>query len=141
MISPAWNCRSWTVKKIEQRPWSHLSFLEKLERFSIPLREHIIYRALMRIPSRLYSELAMVITGSPLHLRYKTLNPRWDLIDQYGHVSDDDAVADIDSHAGIVFFKSRGYRILSHPTLLARIMARHEAVIVQKSSSDGRGVL
>lgn len=50
-------------------------------------------------------------------LRYRTLFPRWDLIEPYGDVSDDDAVADIDPHAAVRFFKSRGYEILSHSAL------------------------
>ena len=132
MIAPAWHCRSWTVKKIEQRPWTELTFIEKIERFSIPLREHIVFRTLWVLPMRLWTELVMLFSESRMALRFKVLYPRWDLIEKYGHVSDDDAVSDIDSHAGICFFKTRGYRILSHPNLLRRLLARHEAVIVKK---------
>jgi SAM-dependent methyltransferase len=134
LIAPAWNCRSWTVSKIEQRPWADLSILEKSERCSIPLREHIFYRALMAMPMRLWTELLMLFTERRLPLRFRVLYPRWDLIEKYGHVSDDDAVANIESHAGIVFFKTRNYQILSHPSLLSRLMARGEAVVVQKNT-------
>ena len=132
MIAPAWNCRSWTVKKIEQRPCSELSVVEKIERYSIPIREHIAYRALMAVPSRLWTEFVMLFTARKLLLQFKVLYPRWDLIEKYGHVSDDYAVASIDPHSAIAFFKTRNYRVLSHPSLLSRLLARGEAVIVQK---------
>ena len=133
MLAPAWHCRSWTVKKIEVIPWSELFFMQKIERLLIPVRASLIFRALVAAPRRLIVELKMSITTEPLTLSYRSLYPRWDLIEKYGHVSDDDAVADIDAHAGIAFFKSRGYSVLSHPTLLARLLARGEAVIVRKS--------
>ena len=50
-------------------------------------------------------EIQLVFRKKPLSLRYKALHPRWGLIAQYGHISDDDAVADIDPHAGFVSSK------------------------------------
>jgi SAM-dependent methyltransferase len=133
LIAPAWNCRPWTVKKLVQRPWQELSLLEKMERLLIPLREHVVYRALSALPKRLYDECALFFSrGQNLHLRYLSLHPRWDLIEKYGHVSDDDAVASIDPHACILYFKSRGYRIVSHPTFLSRMLSRHEPVNIMK---------
>ena len=133
LIAPAWNCRSWTVKKIEQLPWVELSMLEKLERLSIPLRELLVIRAMGALPFRLWAEVKLALQGNyNFPLRFKTLQPRWDLIDRFGHVSDDDAVSHIDPHAGICFFRSRGYQILSHPTLAQRLTSRHEPLIVRK---------
>ena len=86
----------------------------------------------MALPKRVLSEIELALGAKTLDLPYKALQPRWDLIEQYGHVSDDDAVADIDPHAGICFFKSRGYEIMSHPSLLSRLVARHEPLIVRK---------
>jgi SAM-dependent methyltransferase len=133
LIAPAWNCRSWTVKKLEQRSWSDLNLVEKLERISIPLREHALFRALKALPARIWSELSSCLCPSrQRRLSYKSLSPRWDLIDLYGHVSDDDALADIDLHAAIIFFRSRGYRIVSHQGFLRRILCRSESLVVQK---------
>lgn len=133
LIAPAWNCRSWTVKKIEQRSVSELSWLERIERYSIPIREMLVVRALLALPLRILGELKLGIhRKSGMPLRYKALHPRWDLIDRFGHVSDDDAVADIDPHAGICFFRSRGYQIISHPNWIKRITARHEPLLVRK---------
>jgi len=133
LIAPAWNCRSWTVKKIEQRPISELNMVEWVEKILIPIRELILVRALFALPQRLLAELKHVVRGATSSpLRYKELRPRWDLIERYGHVSDDDAVANIDPHAAICFFRSRGYQIISHSTRFRRLTARHEPVIVRK---------
>lgn len=132
LIAPAWNCRSWTVKKIEHRPMSQLSWLERIERWSIPFRECLFVRACIAFPNRIFSEIKLALGVKFLPLRYKALQPRWDLIEQYGHVSDDDALADIDPHAAICFFKSRGYEISSHPTILTRLLAKHESLIARK---------
>lgn len=133
LLAPAWHCRPWTVKKLEARPWLELSFLEKLERLSIPIREHVVFRASLALFQRCWSEFSMWRAGNKeVSLRYRKLYPSWELIKQFGHVSDDDAVADIDSHAAILFFQSRGYKIISHPSFLHRMFARHEPVSVQK---------
>jgi hypothetical protein len=130
-MAPAWNCRSWTVKKLHQRSYKTLNFLEKIQKLMIPLREHIWFRAISCLPGRFYDELRL-LTQKPIDLRYKSLHPRWDLIEEFDHVSDDDAASDIDPHSAICFFKSRNYEIVSHPTWISRMAARHEPVIVRK---------
>ena len=90
LIAPAWNCRPWIVKKLEDRSYSVLSISESIGKFLIPLRELIIVRALIAFPKRLWGELGL-LTGLKQPLRYRALSPRWDLIEKYGHVSDDDA--------------------------------------------------
>ncbi len=94
-----------------------------------------MFRAAVALPNRLWSEFLMWLNPKrELPLRYVKLYPRWDLIEKYGHVSDDDAVANIDSHAAIVFFKTRGYSVYSHPNFIRRLLARHEAILIKKSS-------
>ncbi len=132
LIAPAWNCRSWTVKKIEQRPMSELSWLERIERWSIPLRELLVVGAGIAFPKRVWGECSLAFGAKYVSCRKKSLYPRWDLIEKYGHVADDDAVADIDPHSGICFFKSRGYEIISHTSLLSRLIARHKPLIARK---------
>jgi hypothetical protein len=131
LIAPAWNCRSWTVEKLKDRAYNELGWLKRIEKALIPLRELFLVRALVTLPKRVLGEITM-LSNTPLPLRFKPLSPRWDLIEKYGHISDDDAYADIDPHAGIGFFKTRGYEVLSHKTLLSRILSRHEPVIVKK---------
>lgn len=131
LIAPAWNCRSWTVKKLEERAYIELSWEERIEKALIPMRELFLMRALIALPKRMLGEINLLFS-KPLSLRFKRLSPRWDMVEKYGHVSDDDALADIDPHAGICFFKTRGYKLLSHKTLLSRLLSRHEPVIVKK---------
>jgi SAM-dependent methyltransferase len=131
LIAPAWNCRPWTVQKLAQRRYDALSLTDKVKKLLIPVRESIYVRAVASLPGRLHDELRLA-AGSAMPLRYKSLEPRWDLIEVYGHVSDDDALATIDPHTAVCFFKSRGYEIVSHRGALSRLMARHEAVVVRK---------
>jgi ubiquinone/menaquinone biosynthesis C-methylase UbiE len=132
LIAPAWNCRSWTVSKITMRSYKELTFLESIDKFTIPFREWIIYRALLTIPKRIASEIKYFLLKKPINLLFKPLTPRWDLIQKFGHISDDDALADIDPHNAILFFKSRGYYIMSHPTFMSRLLIRHGAIHVSK---------
>ena len=112
---------------------SELTWMERIERYSIPLREMLIVRALLALPHRIWGEVALWFQSkAAMPLRYKALQPRWDLIERYGHVSDDDAVADIDPHAGICYFRSRGYQIISHPNWIKRLAARHEPLLIRK---------
>lgn len=131
LIAPAWNCRSWTVKKLPQSPYGSLGFADRLRKLTIPLREHLFFRALRCFPGRVYDEVRLLL-NKPLELRFKPLSPQWDLILSYGHVSDDDAVADIDPHSAVCFFKSRGYDVISHPAFFSRVLARHEPVVAVK---------
>jgi ubiquinone/menaquinone biosynthesis C-methylase UbiE len=135
MIAPAWHCRSWTVKKLEYQTYSEINFLEGIQKFFIPFREHILYRALIALPRRLVLELLSLFGKKEIPLFFKKLYPKWDLIEKYGHVADDDACASICIHSAIIFFKSRNYKILSHKSFLERIMSRHGPIIVKKYAS------
>jgi SAM-dependent methyltransferase len=131
LLAPAWNCRRWTVKKLEVRPYRDLGMRDRLEKALIPLRELLAVRAVSALPKRMLGELKM-LAGRPTPLRYRPLSPRWDLIERLGHTSDDDAVADIDPHAAVCFFQTRGYDVCSHRSALARLLIRHESVMVRK---------
>lgn len=112
---------------------SELSWIERIERYAIPIREMLVIRALLALPFRVWGELMIEVQRkNNVSLRYTALQPRWDLIERYEHVSDDDAVANIDPHAGICFFRSRGYQIISHPNWIRRLMARHEPLLIRK---------
>jgi|SaaInlStandDraft_3_1057020.scaffolds.fasta_scaffold54284_1 SAM-dependent methyltransferase len=131
LIAQAWNCRPWTVKKLEQRPYSELTIAEKIGKFLIPIRNSLAFRFLLSIPKRLLRELK-AWKGGPVDVDYLTLTPRFDLWDRFEHISDDDAFVSMDAHSAIIYFKSRGYMILSHPSFLRRIFCRGEAVVVKK---------
>lgn len=132
LLAPAWNCRPWTVRKIQQRPYSDLNLIEKLEKLAIPLRNNLIYRMLMAIPSRAIGEIKVAFGGKNLELKYKKLDPDFTLWDKYDHIADDDAFISIDSHSAICWFRSRGWIIESHKTLFSRFSCRGEEILIKK---------
>jgi len=131
VLLPAWNCRPWTVKKLQQRPYSELSLSEKLGKALIPLRDHIVFRLLGSLPARLRRELRLLMRG-PIVLDYRALSPDFSLWERYEHISDDDAFISIDAHAAIIYFVSRGWSCPSHPTFGARFGCRGGEVIIVK---------
>lgn len=141
MLAPAWNCRAWTVKKLQQRPYNELKFSEKLEKFSIPVRNTLAYRFFFSVPFRIKREIAVLLGERKLALDYTPLRPDFSLWDRYPHISDDDAFVSMDSHAAILYFLSRGWQVVSHNGILSRLFCRGEEVVVRKpsySSSSGR---
>ena len=90
---------------------------KKFKKILIPLREHIAYRFTKALPLRLLDELKILFNIKP-KLRHKLLPVNIDLIKHFGHISDDDAYINIDSHAAITWYRARGFEILSHSFLL-----------------------
>ena len=131
MLAPAWNCRSWTVKKLQQRPYSELPVIDKLGKFFIPLRNNLVFRMLGSMPSRIYREIKLVL-GAPVSLDYKKLEPDFSLWEKYPHISDDDAFVSIDAHAALAYFVAKKWEILSHTSFISRFMCRGEEVVVRK---------
>lgn len=131
VINAAWNCRPWTVKKLQQRPYTELSVADKLGKFFIPMREHLLFRMADSLPGRLFRELKL-LEGSRVALEYSELEPDVSLWARYPHISDDDAFVSIDAHAALVYFASRRWNIVSHPTFMDRFGCRGEEIVVRK---------
>ncbi len=132
VLCPAWHCRAWTVKKLQQRRYSDLAIAEKLGKVLIPLRDSVFFRLLCVLPSRIWREFRMRISSGPIELDYRTLQPRYDLWGKYPHIPDDDAVASIDSHAALAYFASRKWRLISHPSFIKRFACRGGEFVVGK---------
>lgn len=130
VLSPAWNCRSWTVKKLEQRPYCELEFFEKIEKLLIPIRNSIVFRATTQLFTRFLLELKYSFL--PVKLVYKKLTPRFDLLKKYHHISDDDAFISIDSHSALIYFRKLKFNMISHPSLIKQMLARGEEIVIQK---------
>lgn len=133
VIGVAWNCRPWTVKKLQQRPYSELSLSEKIGKWLIPLRNNLYFRMFCSIPARLWREIRMA-AGMRLPLEYSDLHPDFTLWDRYEHISDDDAFVKIDAHSGINYFVSRGWACVSHPGFMRRFGCRGSEIVVIKPS-------
>lgn len=130
-LCPAWNCRPWTVKKLQQRPYSDLTIAERVGKFAIPLREWIVFRMVIAIPSRFWREFKLSL-GCSVSLDYRRLSPDFSLWDRFPHVSDDDAFVSMDAHAALAYFKSRRWYAVSHPGLFGRLICRGGGIVVQK---------
>lgn len=134
LLAPAWNCRSWASKGLPIRPYRELSWPERLSKLSIPIRNNLIWRAMFTLPARLYRELRFYFLRQSLPFDYKRLSPN---LDEYIY-TDCDAFTSMDSHAAILYYLSRGWRVMSHPTFIRRLLAKHEPVVVQKPSPTRR---
>jgi SAM-dependent methyltransferase len=126
LLAPAWHCRPWAAEGLEFRPAADLTRTQRLRKALIPFRNAILWRALFEAPRRLARELEMRLHAPPF--RYKRLSPN--LTEYVG--TDCDAFTSMDPHAAIVWFAARGWTVLSHPTVRARLLARHEPVVIQK---------
>lgn len=133
LLAPAWNCRPWTVQKLQQRPYSELTLKEKLGKLLIPFREFILFRLLCSLPNRFWREY-LLFSGYKIGLAYKPLTPRWDLMEKYPHIADDDAFISMDAHAAIAYFLSRGWKVPSHNGFFKRLFCRGEPIVVMKPS-------
>ena len=127
ILAPAWNVRTWASKALPVRPYAGLTLAEKLEKASIPLRNSLAWRALASLPARLWRE-ARVAGKARLAFEYRKLSPQFDT---YTY-TDCDAFTSMDPHAALTFFLSRGWQVLSHQGFGARMLARHEPVVVRK---------
>lgn len=127
ILAPAWNCRSWAAEGLPIRPYKELTWKQRAAKATIPIRDHILWRAAWAIPRRLLRELSR-LRGDAMAFTYQRLRPN---LSEYVY-TDSDAFTSMDPHASILFFQTRGWRVLSHPTAIARLSARHEAVVARK---------
>jgi SAM-dependent methyltransferase len=134
VLAPAWNCRPWTVKKLQIRPFSDLNAQERVEKALIPIRENLLWRALCSMPARLGRELQLARKVEKIPLDFTPLTPDFSLNERYPHISDDDAFVSIDAHAALAWFISRGCTANSHPSPISRIAVRGEAVVFVKAA-------
>lgn len=128
LLTPSWFCRPWAAKGLPVRSYLELSWPDRINKATIPLRNSLIWRSALILPARLFREIRAAIRSQPLSFEYRRLSPN---LAEYIY-TDCDAFASLDPHAAILYFKTRGWKVLSHPKFKCRIMARHQPVVVQK---------
>ena len=74
-LHPAWNCRSWQVKKLEVRPYSELTLSARIGKFLIPLRDNVLFRLVCNLPGRVMRELRLLFGDKAIPLDYRPLEP------------------------------------------------------------------
>jgi SAM-dependent methyltransferase len=127
VLAPAWHCRPWAAEGLEFRPYRELTLAQCIRKALIPLRNALWWRALFEMPRRLVREVRAG-SGRPIAFHYRRLSPN---LETYLG-TDSDAFTSMDPHAAIMWFATRGWAILSHPTFRIRIAARSEPVVVRK---------
>ncbi|MBI1748424.1 MAG: glycosyltransferase [Acidobacteria bacterium] len=128
-LAPAWHCRPWAAQGFEVRPWSDFDWKGRLIKATIPLRNALWFRAVQTLPRRLAREVQWLINRrDSTDLHYRKLDANYETY----WITDADACSAMDPHEMLMWFLSRGWKTLSHPTILKRLLARHGAIIVQK---------
>lgn len=126
-LAPAWQCRSWAAHGYPVRPYSDFKLWGKIIKFSIPLRNSLLWRSLFIFPKRLFGLLRFLITGKPVLLFYKKLKPNLDV----KWMSDSDAFNSMDPFLVILWFMSRGDSCLNYPGLLKALFVRTGALTLK----------
>ncbi|MBC8108797.1 MAG: methyltransferase domain-containing protein [Anaerolineae bacterium] len=129
-LLPAWHCVQYVCDGLAHRPYSDLTFRQRLVKFSLPMRKLPAAKAIAAMPARVARRIGWWLSGAkPTAFRFSSLKP------DYEHFweSDFDACSRLDSHEGVLFFKSRGYELLSpNGGTIRQLLTRHEPVTVRK---------
>lgn len=127
-LAPAWHVRPWAASGIPVRSYRDLPLRQKILKALLPILDSIVWQGLWRMPWRIARRLHWVLRRKPMKLKYKRLFPNYSTY----WMSDSDATSSLDCHEGILYFESRGWQILSHKTVMQRLLARHDVVLVRK---------
>lgn len=128
IVAPAWFCRTWAADGLPVKSFSELNFYNKIRKATIPIRDNLLFRSLFVIPKRITREILYALKKRPVAFTYKRLKPN---LEEYVY-TDCDAFASMDPHMAIIYYRSRGYKILKHGSLVQRLFVRHEPVLIQK---------
>jgi SAM-dependent methyltransferase len=130
LLFPAWYVRPWAATALAVRPYSDLSWPDRLRKAVIPLRNGKPYQFARVLPGRLRRELALRL-GRRVPFQYRRLTPN---LSEYV-TTDSDAFASLDPQAVASYFVSLGYADRRRPRGIARILYGFEPVLVDKPPS------
>ena len=131
-LAPAWFCKPWAAEGLPIKQYSELDPWNRIRKFLIPMRDHIIWQGSMTIPKRILTEIGTTLVKRPLSFKYKKLKPN---LEEY-FCSDSDAFTSMDPHAAILYYRSRGYGIINCNSFIGRILYKHKPVVVRKGGSE-----
>jgi len=131
-LDPAWFVRPWQSEALQFRDYSELTLSQKIRKFSIPLRNNLIYRGTKILPRRLFREFLYLLTDREIKFTYRSLDPN---LEEY-LCSDSDAFTHMDSHEAMIYFLSRGFRSQLTEGFIQRMLLRHQPIVLRKASSE-----
>ena len=129
LLAPAWQCRPWAAEGYPVRPLSDFDWKGKLIKFSIPVRDSVVYRSIRVFPVRFWHLLEYQRRHLPTIFRYGRLEANFD---EYW-MSDSDAINNMDPFETYLWFVSRGDRCLNYRSLKAAFLIRTGALVFQKT--------
>jgi len=125
-LKPAFFCRPWTGASWFWKPYRELSWIERLHKASVPVRNSLPYRSAHLFWWRLGGALA-----KPRFLRIRKLMPNFEMPE----VIDADAESWLDPLDIIRWFSSRGDRCISHESMWASWFRTSIGIVVQVDKS------
>ncbi len=132
ILSPAWQCRAWAGRDYAWKPWRDLSLLDGVRKALIPLRNAVPVRACFIFPRRALHLINYFFKKSPLRFYARALTPSYS---DY-NVIDADARHHIDPFDAILWFRSRGDRVLSHPGWRRSFLVRTGPLVIEMAGGD-----
>ena len=127
LLAPAWQCRPWAGKDYAWKPYRDLPWPDRVRKAAIPIRDSVAFRSLFVFPVRFSRLLSYALGRTPTKIRSRRLEPNYS---EY-RVADADARHGIDPFEAILWFRSRGDRVCSHPRWLRSFWVRTGAVVVE----------
>ena len=103
-ITGAYAVAPWISEGLHKRPWSDLTWRQRLTKLTIPLRGSAPYRIATTLPLRLRDLIGYLWNRRPTSLRYGRLRPNYQTYWDY----DADACVSLDSYNLALYFLSRG---------------------------------
>lgn len=129
LLLPAWHVRSWASKGLGVRPYSDLSWTQRLAKSIVPVRNSLFWRALPTMIWRMFRLLRHLLVRGHTRLSYHSLEPDY----EHNWSSDADAAISLDPFEVILWFVSRGDRCLNYPTILRAFLCRTGELIIETS--------
>jgi SAM-dependent methyltransferase len=127
LLSPAWQCRPWAGRDYAWKPFCELSLPDRIRKMLIPIRDSVAVRACSVFPRRFFHLAAYLLKQSPVRFYSRPLTPNYS-----GYqVIDADARHHMDPFDTILWFRSRGDRVLSHPGWLRAFFVRTGTIVVE----------
>lgn len=126
-LKAAWHCRPWICEGIPVRPYAGLSIRQRWIKATLPVREWRLSRIIRYSVQRLIRIVSSGARHSAIGLPFRKLPANYETF----WMVDSDAAVSLDQLDVILWFRSRGDRVISHPTVRAALISRSEPIIVQ----------
>lgn len=124
-LCAAWDVPPWVAQGYDVRPFSDLSWREKLIKLTLSWRNTMPYRLSVTLMQRLIRQMTAFVTGKR-DLRFKKLQPNFETY----WSSDADACIAIDSHAVWQWMRDQGDQAIGTDSALKALLLRHTKPLI-----------